>query len=322
MRAVALHTWHRGDDRPQRDPAPEPAADEREPARLRGEQAAPDPVRPVADRPVGPARALRRRHDAHASRSSPARATSRSRRTSGSASSRGCSGCTARRSSGSTAAGSTRSAGRTSGSSATSTSTSRARRTSTGSSRVGGFSADEIEQLFETCNERAKPGEIAAVELNASLPQRQLPVRDDPRGGAPARRPEEPPPGDPQGQPGRGLPLAGAPGGRARLRGDHGDQHRQGPAPRSRDRRAVPQEPVRGDLGAGDQADRPAGRRGAARRRVPAADHRQRRDPRLRRLPRVRLGGRRRRSPSGRRSGSSRCRCTRSGRSRGCGSAA
>jgi dihydroorotate dehydrogenase (NAD+) catalytic subunit len=33
---------------------------------------------------------------------------------------------------------------------------------------VGGFSADEIEQLIETCNEHAKPGEIAAVELNAS----------------------------------------------------------------------------------------------------------------------------------------------------------
>ena len=33
---------------------------------------------------------------------------------------------------------------------------------------VGGFSADEIEQLFETVNERAKPGEIAAIELNAS----------------------------------------------------------------------------------------------------------------------------------------------------------
>ena len=33
---------------------------------------------------------------------------------------------------------------------------------------VGGFSADEIEQLIETVNEHAKPGEIAAVELNAS----------------------------------------------------------------------------------------------------------------------------------------------------------
>ena len=33
---------------------------------------------------------------------------------------------------------------------------------------IGGFSADEVEQLIETVNERAKPGEIAAVELNAS----------------------------------------------------------------------------------------------------------------------------------------------------------
>jgi dihydroorotate dehydrogenase (NAD+) catalytic subunit len=33
---------------------------------------------------------------------------------------------------------------------------------------VGGFSADEIERLVEIVNERAKPGEIAAIELNAS----------------------------------------------------------------------------------------------------------------------------------------------------------
>ena len=33
---------------------------------------------------------------------------------------------------------------------------------------VGGFSADEVEQLVEAVNERAKPGEIAAIELNAS----------------------------------------------------------------------------------------------------------------------------------------------------------
>ncbi len=33
---------------------------------------------------------------------------------------------------------------------------------------VGGFSADEIEQLIETVNERVRPGEIAAIELNAS----------------------------------------------------------------------------------------------------------------------------------------------------------
>jgi dihydroorotate dehydrogenase (NAD+) catalytic subunit len=33
---------------------------------------------------------------------------------------------------------------------------------------IGGFSADEIERLVEIVNERAKPGEIAAIELNAS----------------------------------------------------------------------------------------------------------------------------------------------------------
>ena len=33
---------------------------------------------------------------------------------------------------------------------------------------LGGFSADEFERLVETTNERAKPGEIAAVEFNVS----------------------------------------------------------------------------------------------------------------------------------------------------------
>jgi dihydroorotate dehydrogenase (NAD+) catalytic subunit len=33
---------------------------------------------------------------------------------------------------------------------------------------IGGFSADEIEHLVEIVNERAAPGEIAAIELNAS----------------------------------------------------------------------------------------------------------------------------------------------------------
>lgn len=33
---------------------------------------------------------------------------------------------------------------------------------------IGGFSADEVVQLVETVNRRAKPGEIAAIELNAS----------------------------------------------------------------------------------------------------------------------------------------------------------
>ena len=41
---------------------------------------------------------------------------------------------------------------------------------------VGGFSADEIEQLIETVNERAKPGEIAAVELNASCHNVNFPL--------------------------------------------------------------------------------------------------------------------------------------------------
>ena len=41
---------------------------------------------------------------------------------------------------------------------------------------MGGFSADEVEQLIETCNERAKPGEIAAVELNASCHNVNFPV--------------------------------------------------------------------------------------------------------------------------------------------------
>ncbi len=33
---------------------------------------------------------------------------------------------------------------------------------------VGGFSPDEVEQLVDIVNERARPGEIAAIELNAS----------------------------------------------------------------------------------------------------------------------------------------------------------
>ena len=111
------------------------------------------------------------------------------------------------------------------------------------------------------CNERAKPGEIAAIELNASLPQRQLPVRDDPRGEPPAGRPEEPPPGDPQGQPRRGLPLAGAPRRAStaarrspRSTPSRGCASTRRPASRT-------SEPLRRDLGAGDQADRAAGRR-------------------------------------------------------------
>ena len=76
---------------------------------------------------------------------------------------------------------------------------------------VGGFSADEIEQLVETVNERAKPGEIAAIELNASCHNVNFPFETILEESLRARRPDEPPPGDPQGQPRRGLRLAGAP---------------------------------------------------------------------------------------------------------------
>ena len=61
------------------------------------------------------------------------------------------------------------------------------RRASIGSSPWAGFSADEIERLVEIVNERAKPGEIAAIELNAVVPQRELPVRHDPGGASLAR---------------------------------------------------------------------------------------------------------------------------------------
>ena len=185
---------------------------------------------------------------------------------------------------------------------------------------VGGFSADEIEQLIETCNERAKPGEIAAVELNASCHNVNFPfgtiLEEALRRAVPRSRhpvilkvsPDE----DYHWQ----ANLAAAHGCAAitaintvkglRLRPDTGEPYLE--------------EPLRGDLGARDQADRPAGRRGAARRGLPPPDHRQRRHPRLRRLPRVLLGGRRRRVAGVAPSGSGRCRCTRWDRSRGCGS--
>lgn len=42
---------------------------------------------------------------------------------------------------------------------------------------VGGFSADEFVRLVETVNERAAPGEIAAVELNLSSPNVSVPFQ-------------------------------------------------------------------------------------------------------------------------------------------------
>ena len=133
---------------------------------------------------------------------------------------------------------------------------------------MGGFSADEIEQLIETCNERAKPGEIAAVELNASCHNVNFPfgtiLEEALRRAVPKSRhpvilkvsPDE----DYHWQ----ANLAATYGCAAitaintvkglRLRPGH--------------RRAVPEEPLRGDLRARDQADRAAGRGGAARRRA------------------------------------------------------
>ena len=157
--------------------------------------------------------------------------------------------------------------------------------------------ADEIVQLVETVNEHAKPGEIAAIELNASCHNVNFPfetileeslARAVPRSRHPVILKVSP--DEDYGWQARLAERHGC-------RGDHGDQHRQGPAARSRDRRAVAQEPVRRDLRAGDQADRAACRRRAPRRGHPAADHRQRRHPRLRRLPRVLLGRRRRGQP-------------------------
>ena len=162
---------------------------------------------------------------------------------------------------------------------------------------VGGFSADEIEQLIETVNERAKPGEIAAVELNASCHNVNFPfetiLEESLRRAVPKSRhpvilkvsPDE----DYSWQ----ARLAETNGCAAitaintvkglRLDPETGD--------------AVPQEPVRGGVGARDQADRAAGRRRAARPGDPPPDHRERRHPHLRRLPRVRLGRRRRGEP-------------------------
>ena len=158
---------------------------------------------------------------------------------------------------------------------------------------VGGFSADEIEQLIETVNERAKPGEIAAVELNASCHNVNFPfgtiLEEALRRAVPKSRhpvilkvsPDE----DYHWQ----ANLAATHGCAAitaintvkglRLRPDTGEpylKNRYGAISRTR-----------------DQAHRAAGGRRAARRRVPPPDHRQRRHPRLRRLPRVLLGGRR-----------------------------
>ena len=49
---------------------------------------------------------------------------------------------------------------------------------------LGGFSAEEFEPLVDTVNERAQPGEIAAVEFNVSCHNVNFAFDDDPRGRA------------------------------------------------------------------------------------------------------------------------------------------
>ncbi len=162
---------------------------------------------------------------------------------------------------------------------------------------IGGFSADEIERLVETVNERAKPGEIAAIELNASCHNVNFPfdtileeslARAVPRSRHPVIlkvSPDE----DYVGQ-ARMAERFGCAGITAinTVKGLRLDPETGEPWLKNR---------YGAISGPGDQADRPARRRRAPRCGHPAADHRQRRHPRLRRLPGVRLGGRRRRQP-------------------------
>ena len=203
----------------------------------------------------------------------------------------------ARRCAGSTPAGSTPSAGRTSASSATSTSTSTAPPTSTGSSRIGGFSADEIVQLVETVNERAKPGEIAAIELNVSCHNVNFPfetileeslARAVPR----SRHP---------------VILKVSPDEDYRWQARLAERHGCAAITAINTVKGLRLDPETGEpwlknrYGAvSGPAIKPIGLRVVAELRDaghPAADHRQRRHPRLRRLPRVLLGRRRRRQP-------------------------
>ena len=182
--------------------------------------------------------------------------------------------------------------------------------------------ADEIEQLFETVQRAGEAGRDRGGRAQRVLPQRQLPVRDDPRGGLRRAVPKSRHP----------VILKVSPDEDYRWQARLADEHGCAAITAINTVKGLRLDPETGEpylknrYGAiSGRAIKPIGLRVVAELRDgghPAADHRQRRDPRLRRLPRVRLGRRRRRVASGRRSGSSRCRCTRSGRSRGCGSAA
>ncbi len=132
---------------------------------------------------------------------------------------------------------------------------------------LGGFSADEFCQLVDVVNARRSARRDRRCRVQRVVPQRQLPVRDDPGGGAGHGR-------RPQSSPGAAEAVAGL-----RLRGPcptcrtlrggrpGGDQHGQRPAARPAYRPAAPEEPLWGIVGAGDQADRVArGCRSCARR--------------------------------------------------------
>ena len=152
-----------------------------------------------------------------------------------------------------------------SGSGATSTSTSGGPRASElDLVSVGGSSADEIDSCSRPCNERAKPGEIAAIELNAGCHNVNFPfetiledasVRAVPRSRHPVIlkvSPDE----DYRWQAG----LAEDP----RLRGDHCDQHREGVAARPETGEPYLRTATARSRG-GRSSHRAAGRRGAAR---------------------------------------------------------
>ena len=79
--------------------------------------------------------------------------------------------------------------------------------------RVGGRLLGRRDRGADRDRQRAgEAGRDRGDRAQRLVPQRQLPVRHDPRGGAPACGAAEPPPGDPQGLARRGLPVAGAPG--------------------------------------------------------------------------------------------------------------
>ena len=144
---------------------------------------------------------------------------------------------------------------------------------------VGGFSADEFCALVDVVNAHARAGRDRRRRVQRLVPQRELPVRDDPRGRAGAGGAAQPPPGAPEAV--ARLRLRAARATRRTLwRGrPGGDEHGQGLATGPAHGRAAAEEPLRRAVGSSDQADRAARRVRAARGGHRAADHGQRRGP-------------------------------------------